>query len=75
MLVPRAIGSMRTRPDDKHRPEPRFSFARFSWHMLAVFISCLGFLCCHLVVGIFGFAITSQVIGLEDQFLPRDAYA
>jgi len=43
--------------------------------MLAVFISCLGFLCCHLVVGIFGFAITSQVIGLEDQFLPRDAYA
>jgi len=39
-------------------------------HILVVFIDCcLGFLCCHLVVVMFGFASTSQVIGYEDCFL------
>jgi len=37
--------------------------------MFVVFIRCLGFFCCHLVVVIFYLASSSQVIGEKDRFL------
>jgi len=47
----------------RRQPESGFSFLGLVLLMLVVFISCcLGFLCSHVVVVIFGFARTSQVI-------------